>query len=179
MDKPWPLKWLLADRREPFTDPLCGGCLYAHIAYARQRAIKSEIIADALGRIGRIVWPSPIVVAASPEEGYRMRARLHVRGRRIGFFREGSHDLCDARLTRQLLPATSDVLDRIGAGLASLNLDVDGDLDVSENVDASQRVVHFETSAHLAPDTPPTPLEAASRRSASVGSWAEEGPPRP
>ena len=29
--------------------------------------------------------PSP----ASPEDGYRMRARLHVRGHRLGFFREG------------------------------------------------------------------------------------------
>ena len=32
-------------------------------------------------------WPSP----ASPEHGYRMRARLHVRGGRWGFFREGTH----------------------------------------------------------------------------------------
>ena len=56
-------------------------------------------------------WPP------SPEEGYRMRARLHVRGRRAGFFREGTHDLCDARQTRQLLPATCDVLDQLGAAL--------------------------------------------------------------
>ena len=142
-----------ADRREPFNDPLCGGCLYAHIAYPRQTAIKSQVIADALGRIGRIVWASPIVVAPSPEEGYRMRARLHVRDGRIGFFREGSHDLCNARLTRQLLPATSDVLDRIGAALSGLNPAADGDLDVSESLEAFQRVVHFETSASIAPET--------------------------
>ena len=35
-----------------------------------------------------------------------MRARLHVRGSALGFFREGTHELCDARATRQLLPAT-------------------------------------------------------------------------
>ena len=40
-----------------------------------------------------------------------MRARLHVRGGRIGFFREGTHDLCDASRTGQLLPATEQVLD--------------------------------------------------------------------
>src|SRR5436190_4181493 len=88
-----------SDRRPPFVDPSCGGCLYAHVAYSRQLEIKSQVIADALGRIGRIAWPTPIGVAASPDEGYRMRSRLHIRGSRIGFFREGSHGLCDARAT--------------------------------------------------------------------------------
>ena len=40
--------------------------------------------------------------AASPEAGYRMRARLHVRGGRVGFYREGTHQLCDAAATAQL-----------------------------------------------------------------------------
>ena len=40
-----------------------------------------------------------------------MRARLHVRGGRVGFFREGTHDLCDASRTGQLLPATEQVLE--------------------------------------------------------------------
>ena len=30
------------DRRDPFADPLCGGCLYAHIAYPRQLEIKAR-----------------------------------------------------------------------------------------------------------------------------------------
>src|SRR4051812_48216211 len=78
------------DRRQPFTDPRCGGCLYAHIAYERQVAIKSQVIADAFARIGRIPLTAPVAVAASPDAGYRMRARLHVRGEAIGFFLEGS-----------------------------------------------------------------------------------------
>ena len=41
-------------------------------------------------------------------------ARAAARARAAwGFFREGTHELCDARATRQLLPATCDVLDRL------------------------------------------------------------------
>jgi 23S rRNA (uracil1939-C5)-methyltransferase len=63
------------DRRGPGRDPLCGGCLYAHIAYPAQVALKSEIVADAFARIGRIPLAAPILVVSSPEDGYRMRAR--------------------------------------------------------------------------------------------------------
>jgi len=136
-----------ADRREPFADPLCGGCLYAHIAYPRQLEIKAQIIADAFARIGRAVLPAPVPVAGSRDDGYRMRARLHVRARRVGFFREGTHEVCDARATRQLLPATVDVLDRVAAALQSLGVDQVRELEVAENIDASGRVVHLDAAA--------------------------------
>jgi 23S rRNA (uracil1939-C5)-methyltransferase len=142
------------DRRDPPTDPSCGGCLYAHIAYDRQLAIKSQVIADACARIGRLHLPDPVSVAASPVGGYRMRARLHHRGRRLGFFREGTHELCDARPTGQLLASTCDVLDRLGEALASVPADAVGDVEVVENVDASQRVVHVHVApgpGHLSP----------------------------
>jgi 23S rRNA (uracil1939-C5)-methyltransferase len=136
------------DRREPFGDQTCGGSLYSHIAYRRQLAIKSEVISDAFTRIGRLAWPAPIDVSASREEGYRMRARLHLRDRRIGFFREGSHQICDARTTRQLLPPTCDVLDEIAAALRAL--DIRAEIELSESADASARVVHFETERPVA-----------------------------
>jgi 23S rRNA (uracil1939-C5)-methyltransferase len=135
------------DRRPPFTDPLCGGCLYAHIAYPRQIAIKAHVVADAFVRIGRLPLQAPVPVAASPDEGYRMRARLHARGGRIGFFREGSHELCDARGTRQLLRETCDILDAVAARFQSANVEAVRELDVSENSNATQRVVHLETTA--------------------------------
>lgn len=140
-----------ADRQPPFTDPFCGGCLYAYIAYPRQLALKSEVIADAFARIGRIPLTAPVTVAASPPEGYRLRARLHARGGRIGFFREGTHELCDARGTRQLLPATCDVLDRLAAGLRSLGADVVREIEVSENIDASARAIHLDAAAAVDP----------------------------
>ena len=139
------------DRRVASGDPLCGGCLYSHIAYPRQLEIKSQVIADAFTRIGRLELPAPVTVAGSPEDGYRMRARLHVRGSRVGFFREGTHDLCDARATRQLLPATLDTLERLMAAVRSIGADAVREIELSENVDASERVVHLDTSAPLDP----------------------------
>jgi 23S rRNA (uracil1939-C5)-methyltransferase len=132
------------DRRDPPADPLCGGCLYAHIAYHRQLEIKSQVLADAFARIGRLHLPAAISVTPSPTAGYRMRARLHRRGRRLGFFREATHDLCDARPTGQLLAETCDVLDRLGDALAST--DTVREVEVTENVDASERVVHLHTA---------------------------------
>jgi 23S rRNA (uracil1939-C5)-methyltransferase len=138
------------DRREPFCDPQCGGLLYNHIAYPRQLAIKGEVIADAFKRIGRLDLPGPVEVAGSREDGYRMRARLHVRGHRVGFFREGTHDLCDVRATRQLLPETCDVLDRLAAAIRSLGGgDAVREIEVSENVAGTERVVHLQTSQPL------------------------------
>jgi 23S rRNA (uracil1939-C5)-methyltransferase len=110
--------------------------------------IKVVVIADAFGRIGRLPLGAAVVVAGSPEHGYRMRARLHVRDGRWGFFREGTHTLCDARATQQLLPASCDAIDetvsRLGAsGAAAM---VVSEIEISENVDASERGMYFETA---------------------------------
>jgi 23S rRNA (uracil1939-C5)-methyltransferase len=141
-----------ADRRPVLADPLCGGCLYAHIAYTRQLAIKSDVIADAFARIGRVALPGAVQVAPSPEEGYRMRARLHVRGHRYGFFREGTHDICDARATRQLLPVSCDVLDRLTAAMRSVDagnaLGV-REIELSENIDGSGRAVCLDMASAM------------------------------
>jgi len=138
-----------SDRREPFADPHCGGNLFGHIAYRRQLEIKSQVIADAFARIGHVTLPSAVTVAASPEDGYRMRARLHVRGQRIGFFREATHEVCEVRPTRQLLAATCDTLDRLTAAFNSLGIRDVREIELSENVDATERVVHLETTEPL------------------------------
>lgn len=130
------------DRRDPPGDRRCGGCLYAHIAYPRQLEIKSQVIQDAFARIGRLPMAAPVVVAASPPEGYRMRARLHYAEGRLGFLREGTHQICDARATRQLLAATCDFLDRCAPALSEGSPEAIRGVEVSESVDASERVVH-------------------------------------
>ncbi|MBI3402331.1 MAG: class I SAM-dependent RNA methyltransferase [Acidobacteria bacterium] len=135
------------DRRAVSGDPLCGGCLYNHIAYARQLEVKSQVIADAFARIGRMPLPSPVRVAASPEDGYRMRARLHVRGSRLGFFREGTHDVCDARQTRQLLPASLDALEGLMANVRAHGVEGIHEIELAENLDASDRAVALDMAA--------------------------------
>ena len=74
-----------------------------------------------------------------------MRARLHVRGGQLGFFREGTHDVCDPRPSRQLLPETCDALERLMASARSLG-DLVREVELSENIAATERVVHVETS---------------------------------
>jgi 23S rRNA (uracil1939-C5)-methyltransferase len=85
----------------------------------------------------------------SREDGYRMRARLHRQGARLGFFREGTHEVCDARPTRQLLDTTCDALDAVAAGLDDVGARGVREVEIAENVDATLRVVYLESSDPL------------------------------
>lgn len=132
------------DRRAEDSDPLCGGALYAHIRYPRQLAIKADILRDAFARLGQHPIEFPIDVAGSPEHGYRMRARFHVHGARAGFYREGTHQLCDAAPTRQLLPETVATVQRVAT---SIDRGAGGSvtsLAITENIAGSQRAAHLE-----------------------------------
>lgn len=142
------------DRRDAAADWRCGGSVLAHAAYARQVQLKGEIIADAFGRIGRMPMAPPAVMA-SPERGYRMRARLHVRGHEIGFFREESHDLCDPAMTGQLLDATVDWLAAASELLRRERIGVSW-LEVAEDVPGVERAAYFEVKE----GEPPESLEA-------------------
>jgi tRNA/tmRNA/rRNA uracil-C5-methylase (TrmA/RlmC/RlmD family) len=139
-----------ADRREPEVDWACGGSLYAHITHARQLALKSELVADAFARIGKMTLPAAVAVSGADERGYRMRARLHVSDGRFGFFRQGTHELCDAAPTRQLLPATIDALQRLSEALSHDGVHDVTSYEISENVPADERavLVEVESSHH-------------------------------
>jgi len=151
------------DRREPMCALGCGGSLYAHITYDRQRQIKAEVIADAFRRIGKLALDRPPDVRPSPERGYRMRARFHVRGRRAGFFLEGSHVLCDAEPTGQLHTGALEAIHALVDAMGSRADDCDG-IVVAENVDATQRVLHLEprSGARLDTISLPSPLPHTS-----------------
>lgn len=153
------------DRVETPADPGCGGSVLSHVRYERQLALKAAIVADALGRIGRIALDRPVEVVASPPEAYRMRARLHVRGRRVGFFREGTHDLCDAACTRQLRADTLAAVAALAEGLASLPTPVVSEIELAENIPATERACHLE----LVPDADPSGLARVTAVSALTG----------
>jgi len=141
------------DRRDPGADWRCGGNVFAHIAYERQTRLKAEIIRDALGRIGRVSIPAPPDVVASPERGYRMRARLHARGRRLGFLLEGSHRLCNAGTTGQLLPETVEWVVAAERVIAQERLSGLVGVEIAENMRADERVchLHLEAGTNAAP----------------------------
>jgi 23S rRNA (uracil1939-C5)-methyltransferase len=147
------------DRIDGAPDGACGGSVLAHIKYERQRALKSEIIVDAFRRLGRITLDQPIAVAGSPVDGYRMRARLHLRGGRIGFFREGTHSLCEPGPTRQLRADTIDALSALERSLATLERPAVSEIELSENVAASERALHLE----LVPDGDPSRLATLTK----------------
>lgn len=135
-----------SDRRDPACDPLCGGSVLAHITPTRQRTLKAEIVADAMGRLGGYALEPPDVVP-SVEAGYRMRARFHVRDGRLGFYREGSHDLCDAAATGQFLPAACDWIGAMETALASPAGRGVLAVEMAEDVPGRMRVCHLDMAA--------------------------------
>jgi len=147
------------------SDGGCGGCVLAHMRYDRQLVVKAAIVEDAFRRLGHIALAAPVEVVPSPVDGYRMRARLHVRGGRIGFFREGSHSLCDAAATRQLRPDTLAVIAGLQGSLNGLGRDMVSEIELSENIDASARAVHLE----LLPAADPSQLAGVTRLNGLTG----------
>ncbi|SUZ55121.1 uncharacterized protein METZ01_LOCUS7975, partial [marine metagenome] len=131
------------DRRPVLCDPSCGGNVFSHIAYSRQLSLKREIVADAFARIGRLPPPKDITIAPSFEQGYRLRARLYVAGKRVGFLRSGSHHLCDAAKTGQLSTETGKVIGDLQSLFSSHIPDSTiRAIDLAESVDGEQRVIH-------------------------------------
>jgi tRNA/tmRNA/rRNA uracil-C5-methylase (TrmA/RlmC/RlmD family) len=76
-----------------------------------------------------------------------MRARLHAHGERLGFYREGTHTLCDPAATGQLLQATVDVMGEVSAALRAGRVAHAASLEISENIDATERAIALELSS--------------------------------
>lgn len=132
-----------ADRRRPAVDPACGGNALAHVAYARQLTLKADIIADAFARLAGVQLGGPVHVEPSPEHGYRVRARLHVVGHRVGFYREGTHELCDPGTSGQLRPQALDIARQVAGRFADAGIGV-AEIDLAENLAGTACALHLD-----------------------------------
>jgi 23S rRNA (uracil1939-C5)-methyltransferase len=139
------------DRRPVMGDWRCGGNVLAHVNYPRQLHVKGQIIQDAFGRIGRVPLPAVPEVIGSPEAGYRMRARLHVGHGRLGFYREGTHQLCEAAQAAQLLPATHAWIAHAEQFLRDGALSGLAGVEIAENIAGDQRACHLDLHADIDP----------------------------
>jgi tRNA/tmRNA/rRNA uracil-C5-methylase (TrmA/RlmC/RlmD family) len=74
----------------------CGGCVYQHIDYEHQLALKWRQVKETLRRIGGLKEPPMRPFIPSPiEYEYRNRITVHVRDGAVGFFRRESNKLLD------------------------------------------------------------------------------------
>jgi 23S rRNA (uracil1939-C5)-methyltransferase len=121
----------------------CGGQVLAHVSEARQRSLKAEMLADALRRIGKLTLDAPVAMTGGPADGYRTRARVHIRAGRAGFFAEGTHHLCALAPSRQLAPASVEVIERLTVALAGVAADAEAELEWAEDATGEHRIGHI------------------------------------
>ncbi|KAF0250089.1 MAG: 23S rRNA (uracil1939-C5)-methyltransferase [bacterium] len=92
----------------------CGGCQLQHLDYPAQLVAKAGFIRDSLKRIGHFDWQPPIEIKHSLEFNYRSRTQLKVERAtdpfQIGFYKEGSHNVCDVESCPILAPELNQVL---------------------------------------------------------------------
>ena len=77
----------------------CGGCQFQHISHPGQLVVKKLIVGDAMRHIGRLVAIVHNTTGSGEPWHYRNNTQYPVKrngGPRIGFFRQGSHDVVDA-----------------------------------------------------------------------------------
>ena len=72
----------------------CGGCHYQHAPYEFQLAVKRQILAEELRRVGKMEPPQDMEVVAAEPWGYRNRAQVHIASGRLGYREMRSHKLC-------------------------------------------------------------------------------------
>lgn len=102
------------------TDPVCpafgdcGGCSWQHVSYPAQVEQKRAFIRDAFERIGHLEVPEPLEVVPCPVDyGYRIRTRVAVQGRAVGYRKRRSHALCATERCPVLVPALERELARL------------------------------------------------------------------
>lgn len=72
----------------------CGGCQYQHIDYPAQVEQKRVILREVLQRVGKIEFAGEIGAISGEPWQYRNRVQVHIQDGKIGYFAQGSRELC-------------------------------------------------------------------------------------
>ena len=146
------------DRREPPCPfhAACGGCALMHLEPEAQLEAKRAVLEDSLTRLASGVFresgPPPVRVVASPETGYRSRARFHVReasGRvRVGFHPRRASRVVDVDACLLASPRVNEVYARVRDALIERRElgRVVASVELQESLDGSGRVTGRSSS---------------------------------
>jgi 23S rRNA (uracil1939-C5)-methyltransferase len=102
----------------------CGGCQYQHIDYPFQLEQKREILREALMRVGKIEFSGEIGVISGEPWHYRNRVQLHIDGGAVGYFAQGSRDLCAIDHCPIASPKLNETIGKIEAQRATTALEL-------------------------------------------------------
>ncbi len=143
--------------------PRCGGCVYQDLGYEAQLEAKEGVLRESLLRAGA-PWDGPMTVHPSPEQGWRLRASLHVaaggHGLRLGLREEGTRRVVDLERCLQLSEGMNEAWGELRNLLTEnpkLGARVGG-IDLLESPDGSARVAAVAgTAPHRARTFPGIP----------------------
>ena len=110
----------------------CGGCQWQHIDYPVQVELKKEILVETLKRLGRLKEVPSVKALPSPKPyDYRIRIQLKVRGKTMGYYREGSHQIVDIDHCPISQPLVSRIIRRLRGEFAIFQLMKEIEINVS------------------------------------------------
>ena len=113
----------------------CGGCQYQHMDYWFQLEQKRGILRETLQRGGKIEFAGEIGVVAGEPWQYRNRVQLHAEGGAVGYFGQGSRDLCAIDHCPIASPKLNETIGKIQAPQASTAVEFfTNETDVQVNV---------------------------------------------
>lgn len=92
----------------------CGGCVYQHLRYEAQLAIKTKQVADNLRRVGKLVdVPMQPIIPSVNVWGYRNRIRVHRSQGVTGFYMFESQQMIDVEQCAIAGPEVNKALRRL------------------------------------------------------------------
>jgi len=125
----------------------CGGCQWQHIDYLAQPELKKEILQDLLQRLGKLKQtPSIEAFPSAKPYDYRIRIRLKVAGKAMGYYREGSHQIVDINHCPISHPLVNRILQRLRGESAVFQLTKE--IEISVSPDEGRGMILFHPRSH-------------------------------